>query len=255
MPHGGIRLFLGPDRVRKLQRVHALEHACGIHSLDRHQLSGAEISAAELLALCRQQPAVSPLRFIVVDEAHRLNAAGVDALLEHAPAIAKTAAVILLVELELGARHALTKAAAAFTTERFLGGPPAPTNPFALTDALGRADTAAALEAVRAQLAEGKEPTKVLGLVGWQLQQWVTVKRLLRQRAGAAEVAALTGFKPWRVERIQAEVARRPLERLQAHLVSCWQLDVDAKSGRAVPELALEQLVAEICLGAEASHA
>ena len=254
MPSGGIRLFLGPDRPRKLQRVRALEHELGIQPLDRHRVEAAAVSAGDLLALCRQQPAVSPLRLIVVDEAHRLNAAGVEGLLEHAGVIAKTAVVVLLVDSELGARQALTKAASAFETERFLGGPPAPTNPFALTDALGRADAAAALGAVRAQLAEGKEPTKLLGLVGWQLQQWVTVKRLLAQRAGTAQVASATGLKPWRVERVQAEVARRPLARLQDHLAACWRLDVDAKSGRALPDVALEQLVAEICLGAEASN-
>ena len=246
----GVHLFLGADRARKLQRIHEWERALAVAPLDRHHLDGASVGAAPLLALCRQQPAASPLRLIVVDDAHRLEGAAIEALLEHAHVIAKSACVVLLVEAELKARQALARALArggGLAAEEFPARSAPAAKPFALTEALGRRDAGTALSAARDQLVGGKEPLELLGLVAWQLQRWVVVRRLLDAQVAAERVGELTGLKPWQVERIRAEVARRPLETLDDLLERCWRLDVDAKSGRAIPELALEQLVLEVC--------
>ena len=247
MAPGGCVLFLGPDRPRKLVRIHELERALGIQPFDRHQLDAAATSAKPLAALCRQQPAASPVRLIVIDEAQRLDRACVEALLAHAGVIAKTACVILLVEGELSLRHALAKAGDAMRTERFPGrGLPA-AKPFALTDALGTRDVTGALAAVREQLLAGKEPLELLGLIAWQAHRWVTVKRLGRAGYSAERMVSVTGLHPWQVQRLVSEVADRPLGSLQQTLARCWRLDVDAKRGRLIPELALEQLVIETC--------
>ena len=50
----GLYVFTGPDRVRKLQRLQAFEHALGVGHLDRHRLDARELPAPALLALCRQ---------------------------------------------------------------------------------------------------------------------------------------------------------------------------------------------------------
>lgn len=248
---GGLHVFIGPDRPRKLQRIHELERALGIHPFDRHHLDGAETSAAALLALCRQQPAGSPVRLIVVDDAHRLEIAGVGSVLRQAELIAKTAYLVLLVETELSLRHPLAQASPALAVERFPGRSTPSAKPFALTDALGSRDAAGALAAVRDQLLAGKEPLELLGLVAWQLQRWMTVKRLRDADSTTAQIVLGTGLKPWQAERAQTEVARRSLESLQRLLERCWRLDVDAKSGRALPALALDQLLVEICLNAD----
>ena len=246
----GVHLFLGPDRVRKLQRLHELERTLGVHPLDRHHVDGAAVGAAPLLSLCRQQPAASPLRLIVVDEAHRLDAAAVDALLRHAETIAKSACVVLLVEAELGVRHALTRVLAqggTLSAEEFPARSSPAAKPFALTEALGRRDAGTALAAARDQLMGGKEPLELLGLVAWQLQRWVVVRRLVDAGLPAERIAVVTGMKPWQVERVCSEISRRPLASLQDLLERCWKLDVDAKRGRTIPELALEQVVLEVC--------
>lgn len=250
MLNGGLHLFLGSDRPRKLQRVRDLERTLGIQPLDRHQLDAAALTAGALVALCRQQPAASRVRLVIVDEAHRLDAASVEGLLEHAEAIAASACVVLLVDVELSVRHPLSRLQQheCSRMERFAGGTPAAPKPFALTDALGSKDAAHALAAAREQLAAGKEPLELLGLIAWQLNRWVTVKRLVGAGYAAERLASVTGFHSWQVQRLQSEVARRPLESLQRLLSRCWQLDVDAKRGRHIPELALEQLVVEVCL-------
>lgn len=256
---GGIRLFLGPDRERKLQRVHELERSLGIQPLDRHQVGAAALSAGDLLALCRQQPALSPLRLVVVDDAHRLDSRCVDALLEHEKVIAKNAIVILLVDTELSARQAVSRVMGrredVVLSERFAGRSVSPAKPFALTDALGSRDAAGALLAVREQLLAGKEPLELLGLIAWQLHRWVTVKRLGRSGYTAERIVSTTGLHPWQVQRLQTEVAKYSLRSLQQLIARCWQLDVDAKQGRAIPELALEQLVVEICQPSAAAEA
>ena len=245
---GGLYLFLGPDRARKLQRIQALERSLHIAPLDRHQLDAASLTSAELIALCRQQPAACPLKLIVVDQAHKVEAAGVHALLTLAEVIRRNACVVLLVEMELSARHPLTPAGRSLTVEEFPGRDVAAVKPFALTDALGRRDAAGALTAIREQLLAGKDPLEVLGLVVWQVQRWVAVKRLIAGGEPVERIIAMTGLRPWQVQRIHTEVAGRPIASLQELLTRCWQVDVGARSGRVMPETALEQLAVEACL-------
>jgi len=252
-PYGGLYLFLGPDRARKLERIQELARSLGVQPLDRHHLDASATTAPELLALCRQQPAASKRRLVVVDDAHKLAHPCVAALLEHAETIAHVACVILLVEIELSLRHPLARAflqggASAVVTERFPAREAPTAKPFALTDALGASDTAGALAAAHDQLAAGKEPLELLGLVAWQLNRWVVVKRLCERGYAAERIERATGMKAWQVQRVQSEVARRSLASLRNLLERCWQLDVEAKSGRTSPQLALEQLMVEACL-------
>ena len=65
------------------------------------------------------------------------------------------------------------------TTERFLERDAPSAKPFALVDALGRRDLAGALQAVHQQAGAGQEPLKLVGLVAWQVQRWLVVRRLM----------------------------------------------------------------------------
>ena len=84
-------------------------------------------------------------------------------------------------------------------------------------------------------------------MVVWQLHRWLWVKRLSASGWSEERIAQVTGLRPWQVQRVQGEVVRRPLESLQRLLERCWEVDVDAKSGRTAPELAVEALVVEVC--------
>ena len=253
-PPRGLYLLLGSDRARKRQRIHELEQALRVQPLDRHQLPGSSTDTDALLALARQQPAASPVRLIVVEDAARLGEKYVEALIEQAPRIAQTACIVLLVETELPARHPLTRHAAAMTVERWAVESTFAPKPFALTEALGRGDATAALLAVREQIAAGREPLEVIGLIGWQLNRWVLVKRWMGLGYSLERMASVSGWQPWQIQRVQTEVVRRPLPALQQLLHRCWQLDVDAKRGRALPQLAVEELVVVACLPSGASE-
>ena len=71
----------------------------------------------------------------------------------------------------------------------------------------------------------------------------MTVKRLGGAGYSAERMVSVTGMHSWQVQRLQSEVARRPLKSLQQTLSRCWELDADAKRGRTIPELALEELI------------
>lgn len=247
----GVQVFLGPDRARKLQRIQELERQLRVDPLDRHYVNAADTSAAELASLCRQRAAASPARLIVVDQAHQLPADCGQALLQHRAAIQQTACVVLLVDRDMSLRHPVARAAheGGLAVTRFAGRDLPSAKPFALLDALGAGDLAGALQAVQDQLALGKEPLELVGLIAWQVQRWVSVRRLMDTGLSVDRIAAMTGMQRWQVERVRTEVAGRPLRQLQGLLQRCWQLDVDAKSGHTQPWLAIEQLLWELCAG------
>ena len=245
---GGLYIFLGDDRAGKLARISAMRRTLQVHPLDEHRYDASTMDPDDLLASCRQQPAAGKVRFIIVDEAHRLTAPVVEAVQQQAETISANACVLLLVEQELSVRHPLAGSPAHMTLERFELRASAAPKPFALTEALGRRDAAGALDAAHTQLTQGREPLETLGLVAWQLGRWLTVRRLVDAGYAPAKIAEALGWQPWQVERLCREVGSRPLDGLQQLVNRCWQLDVDAKRGRAIPELALEQLIVETCV-------
>ncbi len=248
MVASGLYLLLGTDRPKKLQRVQALERSLNIQPLDRHEVDGSAITSAQLLALCRQQPALSPVRLIVVDRAHRLEPPCIEQLLRQAQTLAQTACLVLLIEAELSVRHPLHGVGKPVITEHFASREAPSAKPFAMTEALGARDLGAALGAMHDQMRTGREPLELLGLVAWQVQRWLLVKRLAASGASADGISASTGLKAWQVQRLHAEVASRSLGELKQLLHRCRQLDVDAKQGRATPVMAIEQLIAEVCV-------
>ncbi len=245
----GLMLFTGPDRARKLQRLDALVRAWRVDVLDRHQVDGPAADA-DLLRLCRQQPAASPVRFIVVDRADRLPKDVADALLAHAPALTACACVVLLVDGDLPARSPLAGAARRpVQIEAFPAREIPAAKPFALLDALGAGHVGAALEVVRDQFSGGREAVELFGLVSWQVQRWVAARRLLDAGTPPDRLGRTLGLGAWQTQRLCQEVRMRPLAALQRLLERCWELERDAKTGRLPPEAALETLVLEIGLG------
>ena len=146
----GLHLFLGPDRARKLQRVQEFQRTLGVGVMDRHDLDGAAVGRHELIALCRQRPALSPVRLIVIDQAHQLESEAGQMLVEQAEGIAQTACVVLLADWEMSVRHPLARAAheGVIDVMRFAGREGPTVKPFALLDAIGSRDTIAALQAL-----------------------------------------------------------------------------------------------------------
>ena len=263
-------VFVGPDRARKRQRLEQLAASLKLHELDRHALVAGEPAADELPRLIREHPIGGPCRLIVVDEAHRLDAALANALQAFAGDPSATNVVVLLVDGQLEAKWPISALKVVATMEAF----DAPSDPqarsgpnvFGLVDALARRDAKAALALLDQQLAEGREVYEVVGLLGWQLQRWLTVSRLMRAgdrarqgeevpraaeraaglRANASAIEA-AGITDWQARKMAEQLGSWTTEALLALARRCLDLDHAAKSGRVVPRLALEQLIVETC--------
>ncbi|MBI3319572.1 MAG: DNA polymerase III subunit delta [Candidatus Omnitrophica bacterium] len=118
---------------------------------------------------------------------------------------------------------------------------------FALVEAVARRDAGSAFHAIEQQRAAGKEVVELLGLLAWQVQRWLTVSRLLQAGALREQIERIMGLQSWQLDRLVREVRSRPVEWLQRALRRCWELDLEAKTGRTIPRTALEALVMELC--------
>ena len=254
-PACGLFLFLGPDRFRKQQRLAHFRQSLKVQSLDAHELNARQLTPAALGTLIREYPAASPARLVVVEEAHRLTPACLKVLEHHHAALKSVACVVLLSEAPLEPSHPLLALKPYAAVESFEEpGRSKPSSAFAILEAVARRDAAAALRAVQDQLAEGKEVVELLGLVGGQLQRWLTVSRLVDEGLPPPQIAAVTGFSPWQVDRIRTEVAGRRTEDLARLAKRCWKADVEVKTGRTIPRMALERLIVELCLPRSFAH-
>lgn len=230
-----------------------LTKALGVHLLDQQRLSASALASLNVGALLRQHPSAGPLRLVVIDDAHKTPAAQAARLAESLAASAGVACLVLLVDgpdgMSIGAQHPLRELAARATVERFdAAGPSGAPKPFALVEAIARRDTGSALEAMHRQLREGKEEVELVGLLVWQLNRWLSLRRGVEAGWSGARLAELAGVKDWQLERAVQESAAWPAERLAHLLQECWNVDVGIKTGKLVPRVALEALLVQVCL-------
>lgn len=244
----GFHAFVGPDRAGKLVRVQALARALAAGPLDRHDLDAAHAGGAEVLALCRQRPAQGHARLIVLEHAHKLDAATVEALTAQAEAVRQTACVVFSLEEPLSARAPLAKLPhALLRIEEFPQQDQPALKPFALIDALGRREPAAALNALEDQLSAGRDPLELLALISWQLQRWVLITRCLERGWSEDRIGQATGVRGWQLQRLKSELGGAPLPALTQLLELCWRIEADVKTGRRLMPVALAELVTAVC--------
>jgi DNA polymerase III delta subunit len=238
MPAPRLYVLCGTDRARKLSRAQELVRALAVELIDQHRVSGVSLRIDELAGLLREPPLMSASRLIVMTEAQALDEACTAHLLEDLRTSASSAHLVLFVDEELERASPWQALGPQAVVERFASPAPAFSG-FEVVNAIARRDAVAALTGLRDQLADGKELLEVVGLLGWQLQRWLLVKR-----GGDASL------QPWQLERLRGEVASRSVESLQRSVRRVWEVDVAAKQGRLPsPRAAVDALVVELCRG------
>jgi hypothetical protein len=253
-PHSGIHLFLGSDRPAKLNRIKSISSALKINLLDKHDFLASALHPKELGLLLRQAPYSSTIRLIVIDEANKLDSRCVKILQEARGAALKNSCVILLIDSKLPDSSPLAALASGVIVERFgeeltlsKNKGSKTSGDFSLVEAIGRRDALSALQTAKEQMLEGKEPLELLGLIGWQLQRWLLVANLKEEGLGNPKIAESTGLSIWQVERISDELSGRKSLWLNKLLKRCLELDIMAKSGKILPNLALEEMIVSLC--------
>ncbi|MCM8813746.1 MAG: DNA polymerase III subunit delta [Candidatus Omnitrophica bacterium] len=117
---------------------------------------------------------------------------------------------------------------------------------FAFLDALIRKQLPAALRLAQ-ELASGKDPVEIIGLIFWQFKQLDSVKRLAAQRYSPEEIAEQTNFSPGQVRMALRKSAQLSAEDIYRALQLAGEADLAIKTGRKSPGLVIDWFVAQFC--------
>lgn len=127
-------------------------------------------------------------------------------------------------------------------------------NLFAFIDSLSQRQRSAALQGIRALLADGQPAPYILFMLARQVRILLGVRELAAQRMRANDIATHLRQKPFVVRKALdqgKQFAAGELETLHDRLL---ELDRATKTGRVAAEVALDMLVMEVCEGKAAAR-
>lgn len=119
-------------------------------------------------------------------------------------------------------------------------------NIFHMVDALGQRNGQVALRLLRQLLDDGDEPLRIFGMIVRQYRLLLQVREQLdsgRSIGGAAQAMGLTDFVAKKLAPQARKYRLEQLEHIYRHLL---QVDLEIKTGKLEPDLALDTLVAEL---------
>ena len=117
------------------------------------------------------------------------------------------------------------------------------TKVFDMLAAMGRGDTARALQLYANMLYMKESPHGILSMVTRQFRIILMCKEAQNKKMPKAEMAKALGMHPFAVSEALAQAGRYTTEKLLAALVDCADTDVRSKSGRMDIELGVELLI------------
>jgi DNA polymerase-3 subunit delta len=121
---------------------------------------------------------------------------------------------------------------------------------FGLSNAIGQRDARRAYDQLRKELDEGKNPMAILGSIAAQIRALLEVKDMAEQGLSAAQIAQAKGWKSDYAAKMRLrEAAKFSIERLEQILEMLLDLDLSIKTGRMDHMLALDTLIARLCVG------
>lgn len=117
-------------------------------------------------------------------------------------------------------------------------------NIFHMVDALGRRDGQSASRIYHQLLAMGSHPLALLGMIARQFRLMIQVKELSPRLGTSQAIARELKQSPYPISKILAQSANYSMEQLQTIYHKLLETDVDIKTGRIEPVLALDMLIA-----------
>lgn len=120
---------------------------------------------------------------------------------------------------------------------------------FELVDAISTGNIIHALKILRQLLIEGEEPLKILAMVTRQIRLLWKAKAWLNEQRGmsAQQLAGKIGVSPRSAEALQQQVQRFSQQKLKFALKRLGSVDRALKSSANAPEIALEDLLLDLC--------
>ncbi|MEW5960488.1 MAG: DNA polymerase III subunit delta, partial [Chloroflexota bacterium] len=121
---------------------------------------------------------------------------------------------------------------------------------FGLSNAIGQRDARRAYDQLRKELDEGKNPMALMGSIAAQVRALLEVKDLAEQGLSPAEIARAKGWKSDYAAKMRLkEASRFSAARLEQILELLLEFDLAIKTGRMDQLLALDTLIARLCIG------
>ena len=121
-------------------------------------------------------------------------------------------------------------------------------NIFHFTDALSARNLAEALTLFQSQLNLGVHPLVLHAMLIRQTRALVLVEECLKQKMATGEIAQETGLHPFVAQKAIVSVKRFKTDELQNLFIKLADLDVEIKTGKIEPEIALADFIAKACL-------
>lgn len=121
-------------------------------------------------------------------------------------------------------------------------------NIFHFTDALSARNAAAALGLFQSQLQLGVHPLVLHAMLTRQLRTLLVVEDCLDRKMAPGSIAVETDLHPYVTQKAIASVRQFPAGTIRQLFLDLAQLDVDMKTGKVDPELALVNFIAKVCI-------
>lgn len=121
-------------------------------------------------------------------------------------------------------------------------------NIFHFTDALSARNAAAALGLFQSQLQLGVHPLVLHAMLTRQLRTLLMVDDCLQRDMAPGSIAAETDLHPYVTQKAIAAVRQFPIGTIRQLFLDLAQLDVEMKTGKVDPELALVNFIAKVCI-------
>lgn len=120
---------------------------------------------------------------------------------------------------------------------------------FGLSNAIGQRDARRAYDQLRKELDEGRSPMAILGSIAAQIRALLEVKDMAERGMSPAEIARTKGWRSDYAAKMRLKEALRfTTARLEQILEMLLELDLAIKTGRIENTLALDMLIARLCV-------
>jgi DNA polymerase-3 subunit delta len=122
-----------------------------------------------------------------------------------------------------------------------------PTEVWALTDAVGRRDLAAALGALHAVF-EPRDAGRLVGVLAWSTRQLLKFEAAIARGSSPEEAARQAGAPPFKARNLADQVRRTSRDSLEAWLLVLARVDLGLKGGsKRPPRAVFEHAIMQTC--------
>jgi len=120
------------------------------------------------------------------------------------------------------------------------------TDIFKTIDALALKDKKQALGLVHKHLEKGDSPLYLLSMINFQFRNLLIVKDLIQKYRSPYIPSKVTNLHPYIIKKSYSLAQKFTIQELKKIYQKIFQVDLDIKTGRVEPEVALDLLIAEI---------